>query len=175
MPASTSADQLCRTSLGRGLTPAQAHSLLAIADESDLEAGTTVFRESDPGDCVYLVLDGRVQVLKKDKQGTEHPLAELEPGTVLGEMSLVAGNAPRSATARAMTKAKLLRLPTDRFQGLLSRDDLAALKVVRNIAEEMGRRLLVMNERIVETLSRAAAGRREELGNFSKLLHDWSF
>ena len=77
------------------------------------EPGQTVFREGDVGDRIYIVLAGRVEVLRG-----ERVLAELAPGEFFGEMALL-GSAPRNATVRCKEATTVLGIPKREF-GLLA-------------------------------------------------------
>ncbi|MBF5044667.1 cyclic nucleotide-binding domain-containing protein [Aggregicoccus sp. 17bor-14] len=167
----TLAQQVQGSALFEGLSPAQVEQLLAIAEEAEVARGRALFEEGASGDALYLVLSGELEILKKDAAGAQLPLARVGPGQVLGEMSLLGGSARRSATARALGEVRLLRLPTARFAPLLARDEVPALKLVLNLARVMSRRLLQMNEKLVE----GQGARREELSAFQKVLSDWSF
>jgi CRP/FNR family cyclic AMP-dependent transcriptional regulator len=132
-----------------------------------------VFREGDPGDGVYVVLEGTVEVTKRDSSGKEQPIAKLSDGTVVGEMSLVSGDAARSATVAATSDARLLKISSAKFQALLQKDSVAALKMVNNLAQVMSRRMLLMNEKVVELMEKGK--KKEELADFQKVLANWAF
>lgn len=68
-------------------------------------AGTVLFREGEPGEVMYLVREGRIGVSRRHGGGDE-TLAELGPGAILGEMSLL-DRKPRSATATVLEDADL--------------------------------------------------------------------
>ena len=150
-----------------GLSAADIGELIAIADELAVKKGGTLFREGDTGDTLLVVLDGQVKVTKR-----EATLATLEAGSVLGEMSLLAGDA-RSATATAVNEVKLLSIANGRFQKLLATDNLAALKVVKNLAQVMSKRLALINEKLVDSLGMSK--KKEELADFGRILNRWSF
>src|SRR5687768_16736256 len=130
---------LQRMALCRALSAAELDAIAAIAEKRDVAAGRELFLEGDPGDGLYLLLAGEINVVKRGKDG-EHVLAKLEPGAVLGEMSLVTADA-RSATGRALTQASVLRLPAAQFRSLLEAGSSAALKIAAAIAEVLARRL----------------------------------
>ncbi|MEN9354778.1 MAG: hypothetical protein RL318_2103 [Fibrobacterota bacterium] len=71
-------------------------------------AGTVIFREGDPGEVMYLVREGKVSVARHHGSGDE-VLAELGPGAILGEMSLL-DRRPRSATATVLEDAELVMI-----------------------------------------------------------------
>lgn len=82
--------------------------------ERSYEAGAVIFRQGDPGDSVYVVKHGEVEVLR---EGFERPLARLGPGEYFGEMALLT-EAPRNATVRAATAVELLRIQHEAFRSL---------------------------------------------------------
>ena len=84
----------------------------------DVPAGENLFCEGDEGDSAYVITTGEIEVLK-ESAGREVRLAVLGPGTLIGEMALLA-MAPRNATCRALTDATLVSIPRDTFDRLLS-------------------------------------------------------
>jgi CRP-like cAMP-binding protein len=174
MPATPAMMQkLIQIPICKGLSEAEAAQIFYIAEETDARAGQAIFTEGDPGDGVYVVLEGAVEVVKKDKHGQQQVLARLSDGSVVGEMSLVSGDAARSATALATTNVKLLKISSSRFQGLLQKDNVAALKIVHNLAQVMSRRMLLTGEKLVELMERGK--KKEELADFQKVLANWAF
>ncbi len=72
-------------------------------------AGDTVIGQGEHGDALYIVAKGRVGVSRKDDDGEETPLAELDAGDFFGEMALL-GEQVRTASVRALHACTLLRL-----------------------------------------------------------------
>ena len=91
-----------------------------------LAQGQALFRQGDPGDSMYLVLDGHLAVHLEHEDGTETQLAELGPGTPVGEIALLTGQ-PRTASVYAITDAQLARCPRARYERLAAEhpDELA--------------------------------------------------
>jgi NADH dehydrogenase len=86
------------------------------ATHGHYEPGETVFNEGDTGDSLYMILSGRVEVLKRF--GEEPRVVRmLGPGEYFGEMALL-GRHPRSATTRALTPLDVLVLPGSDFSAL---------------------------------------------------------
>ncbi len=81
------------------------------------KAGTTIFREDDPGFFMAFVVDGAVKVLKEGDDGYDHAIAEIKAGTALGEMALVDGG-NRSATIIANRETDMLILTKSSFEAL---------------------------------------------------------
>lgn len=83
------------------------------AGQVTLEAGDTLFDEGDPGDAMYVVASGRVEISRS--LAREHTvLAVLGPSDLLGEMALITGE-PRSATARATCDTRLIAIQMATF------------------------------------------------------------
>ena len=79
----------------------------AATDRKRLAPGDTLVEQGDPGDELYLLLDG---VLGVEVDGEE--VAEVGPGAVLGERALLEGGT-RKATLRAATSARVVVIPGD--------------------------------------------------------------
>ncbi len=96
---------------------ANLESLLAKLKNQYVNKNEVVFRENDPGDCYYIVAEGRFAVSKKSPAG-EMVLSELGPGDIFGEDALVA-NTTRSATVTALVQGHLKALSKKHFEELL--------------------------------------------------------
>jgi CRP/FNR family transcriptional regulator, cyclic AMP receptor protein len=75
-----------------------------------LERNDTVFSEGDEADELFVVLTGRIAIAKRSTDGRESLVALMEPGDIFGEMPLF-DDEPRSATARALERSELVRVP----------------------------------------------------------------
>jgi CRP-like cAMP-binding protein len=167
---------LCRT-----LTGAEIDAIAAIVETRNVAAGKDLFREGDPGDGLFLVITGEINVTKRTPDG-EHSLARLGPGGVLGEMSLVTADA-RSATGRALFDARVLHVPAARFRALLAADSIAAHKVVAAVAEVLARRLAAMNSVVLELSAKAgipstdvpSLGETQKMIALHRKMQIWSF
>jgi CRP-like cAMP-binding protein len=120
---------LAKVDLLRHLPPEAIQKLLSHVRERHIAAGEIVFRAGDPGDALYIVAQGRVEVLHSSEQG-EKPIAELGEGKAFGEMALLSG-APRTATIRAVEDTELLQIDKDDFDGLIAADRELALGLQR--------------------------------------------
>jgi cyclic nucleotide-binding protein len=84
-------------------------SLLAVVAPIKVSPGSSVVREGEPGDSLFLIVQGTLRVATRGSDGCEVELARLEPGDFFGEVALLTGR-PRTATVTAATEAELLRL-----------------------------------------------------------------
>jgi putative ABC transport system ATP-binding protein len=85
------------------------------AHEVRVAAGSTVFRQEDPPDYVYVIESGEVEILRELIDGGTERLALLGPGQYFGELGAMLGF-PRSATARAHSDAVFTAMPPHEFR-----------------------------------------------------------
>jgi CRP-like cAMP-binding protein/predicted acylesterase/phospholipase RssA len=109
--ASDIVDQFCSgDALARRL-------LQGESQQVHLHQGETLFSQGDPGDSMYLLLRGHLGVRLRHPDGSEMALAELGPGSIVGEIALLTGQ-PRTATVRALADADLLCCSREEFDRL---------------------------------------------------------
>ena len=104
------------------------------------EAGETIFNEGDPGTDCYKIVEGSVEIhlrRRKLKFGEQlRVIAELGPGDVFGEMSII-DDAPRSASAVAMTKTRCKVYPADDILEILEQSPADALDIIRTLISRL--------------------------------------
>jgi CRP-like cAMP-binding protein len=103
------------------------------ADAVAIAAGDTVFEVGAPGDLMYAVVEGEIDVMAK---GTL--LESIGPGGLFGELALV-DSTPRSATAVARTSARIVPIDKRRFEWLVAEHPTFALTVMSAMAERLRR------------------------------------
>jgi CRP-like cAMP-binding protein len=101
------------------------------AETVTVEAGTVIFNEGDPGDVMYSVVEGEIEV---ERNGTV--IETVGAGGILGELALI-DTAPRSATATARTEARIAEVDENRFMFLVHEHPRFALQVMRIMAERL--------------------------------------
>lgn len=106
----------------------------------ELPAGTVIFKQGDPGDFMYVVKDGSVQL----KLGAT-VLETVEVGGVFGEMALI-DNEQRSAEAVAQTDCQLVPIDGKKFRFLIQQTPFFAQHVIRILAQ----RLRNMNKQLAK-------------------------
>jgi NTE family protein len=122
----TVGDFLARLPLFADVPPALRDRLAARARDRRVEAGEWLFREGDPGDELFVVRSGRLQVVAGDVV-----LRELGRGDAVGELALLT-DTPRSAAIRAGRTSELIAIDRAAFDGLL--DEAPALSRALNRA-----------------------------------------
>lgn len=98
-----------------------------------------------------LLIEGKVNVLKKDSAQRDQLIAHVSAGMTLGEMALIDGQ-PRSATAVAATDAVLLIMSKDEFQRLVNDTPRLALKLYGHMASLLSQRLRQVSAKLADYL-----------------------
>jgi CRP-like cAMP-binding protein len=102
-------------------------------DVRSFEQGDTVFKAGDPGDCMYAVVEGTVEIRIHGAT-----VEQIAPGGVFGEMGLIDAQ-PRSADAVAATDCSLAVISEKRFLRLVEMMPQFALQMMRVISQRLRR------------------------------------
>lgn len=131
------------------LSNMEIHFLTSLSREERFGPGEVIFREGDPGEKLYVVLDGKVRISKSIPGAGEEALAFLERGSYFGEMALI-DRLPRSADARAHTEgAVVLAIPRDVLQGILDIRKLSSPRLLKILCGLIAGRLRELDEKII--------------------------
>ena len=155
-------ERLSGVELLRSLPPEEMQAVLPYVHPVEVRAGQAVFRRGEPGDALYLIDHGKIDILRNGTaagavtrtaidgvvndrgHGDTARLATLSRGDSFGEMALLSGE-PRTATAVAAEDATLLRIGRDDFDHLLS-----GSPALRRAVEELNTQRLFQNVRAAQ-------------------------
>jgi len=143
MPAVTDPNTLSELALFRGLTPAQLARLNELLRRKTLPAGATFITAEQPGEAVYVIINGAVKVYLDDADGEDVILAILVAGEVVGEMSLLDCDC-RSANAVTLEETTVFWMDHASFRECLQ----AMPALQQNLLPLLCRRLRLANARI---------------------------
>lgn len=110
--------------------------LRSIVETRKFEKGESIFSEGDPGDGMYVVGQGRVQISAVVGRQEHTVLSHLGPGEFFGEMAVLDGE-PRSASATAEEATELAFIPRGGLLSLLGRSPELALSLVREFSQRL--------------------------------------
>jgi len=134
------------------------------AETVELLPGGTLIREGDEADGLFVVLDGQFDVTQRMGED-EIPTGGAQAGEVVGEMALLEGG-KRTATVRAVTSARTLRISRDAFQEMIATEPTAAAALVRKMAGHLRATQSMLQQREkLASLGTLAAGLAHELNN----------
>jgi uncharacterized membrane protein len=167
---SCDARMLAAVELFEHLTDAERTELAAAIDVRRLQGGDTLFQVGEPGESLYVVQSGEIELFIRDTVGQRIPLAIVGSGEVFGELALL-DRSPRTATAIALTDSELFELDRDDLlllfrtspdsalrllaaMGRMTRkaDELLKTRVSRNVNEEIEEHLTLV-QRSVDWIS----------------------
>ena len=131
-------DVVRKAPLFTALAEDSATALKARMVEVKVSKGQVLFNEGDSGDRLYIVTDGKIKLGIKSIDGRENLLAVLGPGEMFGELSLF-DPSPRTATATALTDAKLLGLGQEDLNLWLAEHPEVAKHLLRALAQRLRR------------------------------------
>ncbi|WP_438021322.1 cyclic nucleotide-binding domain-containing protein [Sorangium sp. So ce315] len=140
-------EQLSKVPLFKGLTTSALELISRVASEETHALGTKIFQHGDPGDKLYILLEGKVRISREIAGIGEEALAVLGPGAVFGEMALL-DEAPRSADARVHERCRLLTVSKDAFEDLLFLHKELAYEVLWNVVRMLVQRLRETNNKL---------------------------
>lgn len=149
----TSADPAELDGLGifQGFAYPDLERLSRYLEPLQVEQNAILFNEGEPGQDMLILLEGRIAISKRGDRG-EHLLSYAGRGKIVGDMALL-DREPRSATCRAETDCRLLRLSQDALNQMASQDPPLAFRFVRALARLLSRRLRrtsgVLTEQVV--------------------------
>ncbi len=147
--------QLSEVVIFQGLHKTELESILAISSMQQFERDEVIFKEGDPGEELYLILNGKVRISRHlSGVGTgEEALAILEPTQAFGEMAVIEDEVVRSATATAHGPCSMLLIRKKAFQRLLRDDHHLAYTVLSNVVRLLSGRLRTTNDRVILALA----------------------
>ncbi len=147
-------DALMQSPLFSALDAEAAAALRASLTESLVAKGDTLFREGEPGDKMFMILDGKVKLGQSSADGRESLLAVMGPGEIFGELSLFDPGL-RTSTATALTDAVVLGLSNEQLRPWLAgRPEVAAA-----LLQALARRLRRTNEAMADLVFSDVPGR----------------
>ena len=102
-----------------------------------VSAGESLFQEGDPGDVMYVVISGEVEITHG-----ETAIETLTSGDIFGEMALI-DDRPRSATATVLSDSELVPIDQQWFSFLIRKNPGFAIHVMSSMAERLRRYMMV--------------------------------
>ncbi|HUJ62921.1 MAG TPA: cyclic nucleotide-binding domain-containing protein [Kofleriaceae bacterium] len=134
MMHAAAAATLAATPLFAGLSHEALEALVSQLQLVQLATSDVLFREGDPSDALYVVVEGEVSVQAEGPPRVE--MARLGPGAFIGEVALMTDQ-PRSATVTALGDAELLRIDRPTLSSVLASHGEVLAAVLRFVRERL--------------------------------------
>jgi CRP-like cAMP-binding protein len=116
-----------------------------------------IIREGDGGDFMLMVLEGRVEVHKRDRWNTPQLLASVAAGRTLGEMSMIDGEA-RFATCIVVEPALIAVLDRESLARIIVEQPLLGAKILMELVLMLSQRLRATSARLLGLLDEQSQG-----------------
>jgi CRP-like cAMP-binding protein len=143
-------ERLSSIPLLANFTSDEAGQLLGIAETFTFEPGEIVLAEGKESSNLWIVLEGTCEIIKEsDQSNREVVLAEVQPNQHFGEMSFF-HPAPHSASVRAKTDVKILRIGRQEYDQLVDGQCAAAYKLAFNTIGGLAERLRRATDRLAD-------------------------
>jgi len=152
--------------LFRLLQPAELAPVHAAAQEHHFNSGQEIFREGDPGDGLYVVKSGLVEISGQLNQDQRQVLSQVTPGHIFGEMAIIE-QLPRSACATAVQPTVVAFISRAEMQTLIERTPALATALLQLVSH----RLRDFNQHYLREVLQAE--RLAAVGRFARsIIHD---
>lgn len=127
--------------LFRGLDEQQLQQLATISQKEVYPSGATICSQGDPGDRMYIVAQGQVEIVVRDSKGHTYSAVYLGEGQLVGEMSLI-DQGSRSASVVAVNDDTMVySISGDAFTKLCQTDTAIGYIMMRNLALDLSFKL----------------------------------
>jgi CRP/FNR family cyclic AMP-dependent transcriptional regulator len=130
-------DLLRRVPLFAGIEPSRLKLLAYTSDVVTYRQAQVLFKRGDVGDAAYVIIKGDAEVIVPSGDD-EIPIAVLHDGDFVGEIAILC-DTPRTATVRAKSELKALRIRKEPFFELLHQFPEMAVEMTRLLAERLTR------------------------------------
>ncbi|HUS96573.1 MAG TPA: cyclic nucleotide-binding domain-containing protein [Hyphomicrobiaceae bacterium] len=139
MSVQSESELLSKIPMFRDIDMAKLRLLALSGRRITYRAGEVVFRENDQPDAVYVLLDGRVDIIREAAGGAGRvPLGQLETGTIFGETAVLCDR-PRTATIEASTDVTVIQIDRQTFTDVVRDVPQLALAIARELALRLER------------------------------------
>jgi CRP/FNR family transcriptional regulator, cyclic AMP receptor protein len=115
------------------------------------EPGMEIINEGDGGDFMLMLVEGKVEVHKRDRWNTPQLLATVEAGRTLGEMSMIDGEA-RFATCIAVEATLIAVLDRESLARIIVEQPLLGAKILMELVLMLSQRLRATSQRLLGLL-----------------------
>jgi len=156
------AELLAGIALFQGLEAEEREALARSMTRVSYPKGQVVFRVGDPGDAMYVVRAGQVELSVRDRLGDRIVLDHCEQGGFFGELSMFDGGA-RTATAEAAETTELLLLERADFLEFVRHQPDAALHLLAMIGKRLRKADQLLRGRVTRNVNDEAAQKRSTL------------
>jgi uncharacterized membrane protein len=155
------------------LGPEELALLSQAVEVIQLPAGQALFKAGDPGDALYIVTSGEVEISVVDRAGQKIVLTGRHRGDVFGELAMLDAG-PRTATATALVATELLELDRSDLLLLVTQKPEAALHLLGAMGAMTRKADLLLRTRVARNVQDEIQDQRSVMEKFTDWIADFS-
>jgi len=144
-----------RCALLETFSPAEVRLLAHFMNVFHAPAGIEIIREGEAGDFMLMIIEGKVEVLKRDRAGLPQLIAVVDAGKTLGEMSMIDGEA-RFATCLPVEPTVFAVLDRENLARIIVEQPMLGAKILMQMVLMLSQRLRATSGRLLQLMDEQA-------------------
>ena len=172
-------DTLARAGIFQGVDPDAVAALIDDMETATFPRGTTIFDEGEPGDRLYIIVDGKVKLARHAPDGRENLLSVMGPSDMFGELSIF-DPGPRTSSAVCVTDVTAATMDSTMLKQWIDEHPEISQQLLRVLARRLRRTNASLADliftdvpgRVAKTLLQLANRFGEQEGGALRVNHD---
>ena len=132
-------------------SPAEVQLLAHFMDVYQAPAGVEIIHEGEGGEFMLMIIEGKVEVHKRDRWNTPQLIAQVEAGKTLGQMSMIDGE-PRFATCVAIEPVLVAVLDRENLARIIVEQPMLGAKILMELVLMLSQRLRTTSGRLLQLI-----------------------
>ncbi len=142
----TDPNMIKRFACFRDLSEEQLHAMAEISNSVCYSPGYVLFEEGQQGECLYLLIDGDVEVFFQTEETGSNKVDTVSSEEMVGCSAMVPPYT-YTATEKALSQVEVLEINTDDLRDLIKKDPQLGLKLQQHIIETLNDRILKLRQK----------------------------
>ncbi|WKK60727.1 CRP-like cAMP-activated global transcriptional regulator GlxR [Corynebacterium sp. P3-F1] len=131
-------ETLARAGIFQGVDPDAVVNLISQMQTESFPRGTTIFDEGEPGDTLYIIIEGKVKLARHAPDGRENLLSVMGPSDMFGELSIF-DPGPRTSSAVCVTEVEAATMDSEMLRTWINDHPEISQQLLRVLARRLRR------------------------------------
>jgi len=131
-------ETLSRAGIFQGVDPDAVVNLISQMQTESFPRGTTIFDEGEPGDTLFIIIEGKVKLARHAPDGRENLLSVMGPSDMFGELSIF-DPGPRTSSAVCVTEVKAATMDSEMLRTWINDHPEISQQLLRVLARRLRR------------------------------------
>lgn len=131
-------ETLARAGIFQGVDPDAVVNLISQMQTESFPRGTTIFDEGEPGDTLYIIIEGKVKLARHAPDGRENLLSVMGPSDMFGELSIF-DPGPRTSSAVCVTEVEAATMDSEMLRTWINDHSEISQQLLRVLARRLRR------------------------------------